>query len=74
MKEKKFTPLMWCHLAVMVVLAIMNFYGVFMVFHDAFRRESDGKVFRVTKVNDSTPVVATFQFNQYQAEAWELAS
>lgn len=44
-----------------------------MVFHDAFKRNSDGQVFRVTKVNDSTPDVATFQFNQYQAETWELA-
>lgn len=41
-------------------------------FHDAFRRDSDGQVFRVTKVNDSTPGVATFQFNQYQAEEWSL--
>lgn len=44
-----------------------------MVFHDAFRRESDGKVFRVTKINDPTPDVATFQFAQYQAETWELS-
>ena len=44
-----------------------------MVFHDAFKRDSDGKVFRITKVNDPTPGVATFQFNQYQAEEWELA-
>lgn len=42
-------------------------------FHDAFRRNSDGQVFRVTKVNDSTPDVATFQFNQYQAEEWALS-
>ena len=41
-------------------------------FHDAFRRDSDGQVFRVTKVNDPTPDVATFQFNQYQAEEWSL--
>lgn len=47
--------------------------NVEMEFHDAFRRTSDGQVFRVTKVNDSTPGVATFQFNQYQAESWELA-
>lgn len=47
--------------------------NVQMEFHDAFRRDSDGQVFRVTKVNDSTPSVATFQFNQYQAETWELA-
>lgn len=42
-------------------------------FHDAFRRDDDGKVFRVTKVNDSTPSVASFKFNQYQAESWQLA-
>lgn len=47
--------------------------NVQMVFHDAFRRDSDGQVFRITKVNDHTPDVATFQFNQYQAESWELA-
>lgn len=47
--------------------------NVEMVFHDVFKRQSDGQVFRVVKVNDSTPDVATFQFNQYQAEAWELA-
>ena len=41
-------------------------------FHDAFRRDSDGQVFRVTKVNDPTPGVATFQFNQYQCEEWSL--
>ena len=44
-----------------------------LAFHDAFVRDSDGKSFRVTKVNDSTPSVASFQFNQYQAEEWSLA-
>ena len=43
-------------------------------FHDAFRRNSDGRVFRITKVNDPTPGAATFQFNQYQAEEWALPS
>lgn len=47
--------------------------NVEMDFHDAFRRASDGQVFRVTKVNDPTPDVATFQFNQYQAEEWDLS-
>lgn len=42
-------------------------------FHDAFKRLKDSKTFRITKVNDSTPDVATFQFNQYQAEEWSLA-
>ena len=46
--------------------------NVQMDFHDAFKRLSDGQVFRVTKVNDPTPTVATFQFNQYQAEEWSL--
>jgi len=46
--------------------------NVAMDFHDAFRRDSDGQVFRITKVNDPTPGVATFQFNQYQAEEWSL--
>lgn len=47
--------------------------NVTLEFHDAFKRQSDGQVFRVTKINDSTPSVATFQFNQYQAEEWSLA-
>jgi hypothetical protein len=47
--------------------------NVKMDYQDALRRVSDGKTFRVTKVNDPTPSPATFQFNQYQAEAWELA-
>ena len=47
--------------------------NVTLDFHDAFKRLKDGAIFRVTKINDSTPDVATFQFNQYQVEAWELA-
>ena len=43
-------------------------------FHDVFRRESDGAVFRVTSnITDSkTPNVATFQFGQVTAEKWVL--
>ena len=47
--------------------------GAGLAFHDAFRRDSDGATFRVTKVSDPTPGAATFQFDQYQAEEWELA-
>ena len=47
--------------------------NVSLEFHDAFRRVSDGQVFRITKVNDPTPDVASFQFTQYQAEEWALA-
>lgn len=45
-------------------------------FHDVFRRNSDGAVFRVTSnITDSkTPRVATFQFGQVTAEKWVLPS
>lgn len=45
--------------------------NVSLDFHDAFRRKSDGKGFRITKVLEPSPDVATFEFNQYQAEEWE---
>lgn len=43
-------------------------------YHDVFRREEDGAVFRVTSnIDDSkTPKVATFQFGQVTAEKWVL--
>ena len=45
-------------------------------FHDVFRRESDGAIFRVTSnIDDSkTPKVASFQFGQVTAEKWVLPS
>lgn len=46
--------------------------NVSMDFHDAFRLLTTGETFRVTKVNDPTPGPMTEQFNQYQAEKWEL--
>lgn len=44
--------------------------GIELGFHDVVRRESDGATFRVLKVLDSPPSVATFDFNQYEAEQW----
>lgn len=43
-------------------------------YHDVFRRESDGAIFRVTSnITDSkTPAVASFQFGQVTAERWVL--
>ncbi|MCI8857677.1 MAG: head-tail adaptor protein [Clostridiaceae bacterium] len=43
-------------------------------YHDVFRRQSDGKIFRVTSDGDDvqTPRSATFQFSQVTAEEWEL--
>lgn len=45
-------------------------------FHDAFRRNSDGQVFRVTSDSSDkeTPDRASFQFAQVSAEEWELPS
>ena len=44
-------------------------------YHDAFKRISDGAIFRVTSnVTDSkTPSVASIQFGQVTAERWELS-
>lgn len=43
-------------------------------FHDVFRRESDGDVFRVTSDSQDvqTPDRASFQFAQVSAEKWSL--
>lgn len=43
-------------------------------FHDVFRRERDGQVFRVTSQGDDkrTPAMATFQVSQVAAEEWTL--
>jgi len=43
-------------------------------FHDVFRRERDGQVFRVTSQGDDrrTPQRATFQVSQVAAEEWAL--
>ena len=44
-------------------------------FHDVFRRNRDGQVFRVTSQGDDkrTPETATFQVSQVAAEEWALA-
>lgn len=43
-------------------------------FHDVFRRESDGKIFRVTSDGDDscTPVSASLDMRQTTAEEWSL--
>lgn len=50
--------------------------GLPLDFHDVFRRESDGAIFRVTSnITDSeTPARATFQIGQVTAEKWVLPS
>lgn len=43
-------------------------------YHDVFRREEDGKIFRVTSDGDDvqTPDRASIQFAQVTAEEWRL--
>lgn len=43
-------------------------------FHDVFRRESDGKIFRVTSDGDDkkTPASASLNMRQVSAEEWRL--
>lgn len=49
--------------------------GTKLDFHDVFRRNRDGQVFRVTSQGDDkkTPPSATFQVSQVAAEEWQLA-
>lgn len=48
--------------------------GVKLDYHDVFKRLSDGLIFRVTSnTRDSeTPEVASFAFEQVNAEVWKL--
>lgn len=50
--------------------------GMPLDYHDVFRRESDGAIFRVTSnITDSeTPARASFQIGQVTAERWVLPS
>lgn len=43
-------------------------------FHDVFRRERDGQVFRVTSEGEDerTPERATFQLSHVSAERWQI--
>lgn len=45
-------------------------------YHDVFRRESDGKIFRVTSDGDDnkTPPSANLNMRQVSAEEWGLAN
>lgn len=48
--------------------------GLDLDFHDVFRRESDGAIFRVTsnQTDSETPARASFQIGQVTAERWVL--
>ncbi len=61
-------------LGVTEVYTVTTGKNVQLDYHDVFRRESDGAIFRVTSnIDDSkTPRVASFQFGQVTAEKWVL--
>lgn len=46
--------------------------GTPMDFHDVFRRNSDGTIFRATSniIDSQSPEVATFSIAQFTAERW----
>lgn len=48
--------------------------GLIMQFHDVFRRERDGKIFRVTSDGDDkfTPASANLNMRQVTAEEWSV--
>ena len=48
--------------------------SVVLEYHDVFRRERDGKIFRVTTDGDDvfTPDRASFQVRQVRAEEWVI--
>ena len=56
------------------IYTITTYKSVRLHFHDVFRREKDGQIFRVTSnVEDNeTPAVATFDMAQVSAEVWQL--
>ena len=50
--------------------------NVLLDYHDALRRASDGKIFRLTSDSDDmkTPASANLNMRNYTAEEWELPS
>lgn len=56
------------------VYTVTTAKGASLDYHDVFRRDEDGAIFRVTSnmVDSETPDVATFQFGQVKAERWTL--
>lgn len=73
-KDSSMTARMAEKQGVTEVYTVTTGVNVQLDFHDVFRRNSDGAVFRVTSnITDSrTPKVATFKFGQVTAEKWVL--
>lgn len=59
---------------VTAVYTVTTMTGAQLKFHDVFRSLSDGLIFRVTtdSKDGETPEMASFAFEQVNAERWEL--
>lgn len=47
--------------------------GISFAFHDVIKRLSDGQVFRITSEAHKTPISATLNLSQVEAERWVLS-
>ena len=56
------------------VYTVTTASGVDLDYHEVFRRQEDGQIFRVTSnnVDSRPPAAATFDFEQVTAERWTL--
>lgn len=59
---------------VTAIYTVTTSRAVNLRYHDVFRRESDGKIFRVTSDGDDkkTPATASLNMRQVSAEEWRL--
>jgi hypothetical protein len=56
------------------VYTVVAAKGTALQYHDVFRRESDGQIFRVTSLqrDSEAPEASTVQIGKVSAERWEL--
>lgn len=61
---------------VTAVYTVTTESGTKLKYHDVFKRLSDGAVFRITTnaKDGETPEMASFAFEQVNAERWELTN
>lgn len=64
------------HEGVTALYTVTTSRALNLQYHDVFRREKDGKIFRVKSDGDDkyTPKSATLDMRQVSAEEWELPS
>lgn len=56
------------------VYTVVTAKGTALHYHDVFRRDKDGQVFRITsnQKDDEAPAASTVQIGKVTAERWEL--